>query len=178
MSLKEIRLALHKARTPYFPVTHTGDGFYSIYLKANFGLPFIDIPEDRLLYVGMTRKGFLARDHCATRTVHCSFRRSLACLLKEELGLSPVAKSTRFGTFSEKLFGLPAHGEGKLSHWMKGALYISRVPFSGDVRLAETKLITALKPPLNLTGWTNPEAKMIKAKRQECLRLALKELAA
>ena len=41
-----------------------------------------------------------------------------------------------------------------------------------DPKAVEKELIGLAHPPLNLTGWPNPEAAEIKAKRKHCVELA------
>lgn len=166
--LQDVRDAMHRARSPWYAKDHQGCGFYAIYLKANAELPFVELADDRLLYVGMTKAGFANRDHFAPRSGHsggCTLRRSLGAILKHELKLKARPRSRSAAPYQ---FRFDPAGEHALSEWMKGSLYLSRVPFGSNVDLAEAQLIRAFEPPLNLKGWHNPQAALIKRFRLDC----------
>lgn len=170
--MQETRRALFDARGPWYAKDHEGCGFYAIYLKSNASLAFIDLPDDRLMYIGMTRKGFSKRDHFEPKSGHsggCTFRRSLGAILKHELNLSARPRSR---SSAGHHFRFDPDSEQKLTGWMKGSLYLSRVPFGDNVGLAEAQLIQLFTPPLNLLGWDNPQASLIKRFRQECSKEA------
>ncbi|WP_084398463.1 GIY-YIG nuclease family protein [Henriciella aquimarina] len=173
--ISDIRKTLHAARGPWFAKDHTGSGFYAIYLKANADLPFIGLPEDRLLYIGMTQSGFSERDHFEPKRGHsggCTLRRSLGAILKYRLNLSARRRSAGASQTAYTHYRFDPRGEQTLSEWMQGALYLARVPFGENVDLAEARLIRAFTPPLNLTGWANPQAELIKRFRRECMNEA------
>ena len=169
--IQEISVALYQARTPYFSKEHRGSGFYAMYLKANHTLSEIEIAENRLLYVGKTEAGFSYRDHFNPGNGHsgnCSLRRTLGALLKKELSLQAQSRSKRRTKNRFTNYRFTPEGEARLSDWMKGALYVSRVPFEQNVVAAEAMLISGLEPPLNITGWRNPQAERLMALRRTC----------
>ena len=163
--LNDVRRAMVDARGPWYAKDHDGCGFYAIYIKSNCNLPAIEVPEDGLLYIGMTRRGFSQRDHFNPRSGHsgsCTFRRSLGVLLKEQLSLEARPRSRQSAGYH---FRFDIRGEQALSEWMKGSLYLARVPFGENVELAERQLIRAFEPPLNLRGWANPQSYLIERLR-------------
>jgi hypothetical protein len=54
---------------------------------------------------------------------------------------------------------------------MEGQVEVAIHPVA-DPKAVEKELIALASPPLNLTGWANPEAAEIKAKRKHCVELA------
>ena len=171
MSILEIRKALHAARTPWYAKHHQGSGFYGLYLKCDHTMDAIDVPLDGLLYIGMTNAGFSHRDHFYPKSRHsgyCTARRSIGALMRERLKLLPRPRSNRADAMQSNHFRFDPRSEARLSDWMAGAIHVARVPFDGNVEAAENLLITHLTPPLNLTGWANPQAGFIKAQRHAC----------
>ena len=170
--MQDIRTALVQAKGPWYPKPDDGPGFYAIFLKASATLPLISVPDDGLLYVGKTLSGVYSRDHVAPRSGHsgdCTVRRSLGALLRHDLDLDPQPRSLDGNVRTACTnFRFSAAAETRLSNWMMGALYLSRVPHDGDVDAVETVLIEGLRPPLNLKGWANPQAGRIKWLRKQC----------
>ncbi len=174
--IRDIRNALYAARSPYHAMQHVGSGFYAIFLKSDHALPYLHMPDDGLLYIGETRVGFSTRDHSHPRNGHsgfCTVRKSLGALLKTQLSLSVTPPTQAQLRSRKRYFRFTKSGEARLSEWMKGALYFSRVPDKGDVKTIEQTLISKLKPPLNLRGWPNPQSPMVKKRRYECFEEAI-----
>jgi len=52
---------------------------------------------------------------------------------------------------------------------MHDHLRIAQAALAGDVAAQEKELIALMEPPLNLTGWPNPQRALIKRLRAECV---------
>lgn len=59
-------------------------------------------------------------------------------------------------------------GEKRFAAWMDSHLTYGLCPVGANVREIEGRLIKELKPPLNLTGWRNPQAGQLKTLRRVC----------
>lgn len=119
-------------------------------------------PDDRPLYVGKAEHTLAGRDvrtHFATgKTGNSTLRRSLAGLLRDELGLKGMPRNpAKPGHFSN--YGLEAAGDAALTVWMRQHLRLATwsSPPSVDLGHLETELLQDLEPPLNLdkvrTSW-------------------------
>lgn len=171
----EIRTALASAARPWSPDVPPGAGFYAFFLARQGELPGIRVPSDGLLYIGMTKRDFSVRDHFYPPGGHsasCTLRRSLAALLKARLGLSAQPRALGPGWRNVYNYRFPQEQELALSRWMTSHLRVARIPFDGDLVSAEMRLILALEPPLNLTGWQNPQKSRIMTLRRACVREA------
>jgi hypothetical protein len=67
-----------------------------------------------------------------------------------------------------KNYRFAADGEQRLTAWMRQNLLYAHVPLNENVAAAERDLIASLEPPLNLTGWRNPQKMFIKDLRRRC----------
>ncbi len=126
------------------------------------------------LYIGTT--GNLAQrefdTHFASgQTGFSTLRRSLGALLKEELDLVPIPRGTGTSRTNFTNYRFGEDGEERLSDWMTRNLVVAVAPLS-EPDQAEKELIALACPPLNLTGWSNPDASAIKAARKECADIA------
>lgn len=175
MLIQEIRDALYDGRKPAFVSEHKGAGFYGVFLKADHHLPRIRYPQDGLLYIGRTKRGFSERDHVYPKSGHsgyCTLRRTIGALMKDQLQLTPMPKSHVRSSRKDRSFRFQTDCEQRLTEWMSGALYFTRVPHSASVEAVERLLIKHLRPPLNLIGWENPQAKWLRELRYACYRQA------
>ncbi len=144
-------------------------GVYALFLRSGV-LGKISPAEDGLLYIGMTDSSLEARKHFRHKSSGFStLRRSLGSILRAELDLVPIPRSP--GS-SKANFMFAADGEGRLTQWMLANLSYAFAAFSGDRRALERQLIRDRQPPLNLTGWKNPQAGNIKALRALCRQLS------
>jgi hypothetical protein len=161
-------------------VPETGPGVYVHALRPGSELPRVRVAKGAL-YVGMTESSLAARSHFTHK--HSGFstlRRSLGAVLKEKLSLhaeprapGPSASNVRNYRFNEE-------GEQRLTEWMKAHLVYAHLPVGENQRVIESDMILALEPPMNLTGWKNPQAAWIKNVRAQCVeeaRLHLPSLA-
>jgi len=159
-------------------------GVYAFFLDDPSALSPIQVPSkplfrQGLIYIGMTRPNHdFKRDHIdCCDSGGSTLRRSLGAILRDKLDrpLTPLPRN--YGRsqkdFSNYIFDEDA--EKVLTAWMKQHLTMSFVNIDADkrtVRTQETTLIKELEPPLNLTDWDNPQARIIKALRSQCADLA------
>ncbi len=130
----------------------------------------------RLLYVGIapqrastiekpTRRTLRRRlrDHVRGRVARSTLRRSLACLLAEDLGL-------RFGSTSSGKLMLLEDGEARLSAWMASN---ARVAWLGTPKpwvVENAVLARGPRLPLNIKGSTDPfRTELRRIRRMESL---------
>ena len=59
-------------------------------------------------------------------------------------------------------------GETRLTEWMKANLLYDHVPLADGAAIVERDLIADLRPPLKLTGWKNPQRKLLMDLRRVC----------
>lgn len=144
-------------------------GLYAILLASLEALPTVVTGREGLLYLGMTDATLEARSHFAHR--HSGFstlRRSLGALLKDELNLRAVPRSAGSSASNFRNFRFTDDGEVALSDWMNRHLLLAQVPVLVGLAALEKDLIALLEPPLNLTGWPNPQRANLKALRSAC----------
>ena len=140
-------------------------GIYALFLNSG-ALGVISPAEDGLLYIGITDSSLEARNHFRHKSSGFStLRRSLGAILRADLGLVPVPRSP--GS-SAAHFKFAPDGEQRLTQWMVAHLDYAFAVVAGDRRMLEKHLILDRQPPLNLTGWTNPQRRNIKALRALC----------
>ena len=148
-------------------------GIYAILIRTPERLPSITPGRNGLLYLGMTDDGLDARNHFHhAHSGFSTFRRSLGALLKHELSLRPIPRAPGKSRSNVINYRFSDDEERALSEWMQEHLLIAQLPFSGDVRTLEQDAIRLLEPPLNLTGWSNPQRAMLKSLRAECAKQA------
>ncbi len=150
------------------PAIHA-PGIYAILLASPDVLPSITPARAGLLYVGMTNATLEARSHF--RHAHSgfsTFRRSLGALLKGELGLTAIPRGPGSSKTNFQNFRFPDAGERALSEWMDRHLLITQIVVASNLDRFEKELIAHLEPPLNLTGWPNPQRALLKSLRAAC----------
>ena len=146
-----------------------GSGVYALFAReADCLLLEIVLAEDGLLYIG--ESGDLReRDHFVTQ--HSGFsspRRSLGVILKARLGLTAIPRASGPSETNVRNFRFAGEGERQLSTWMRKNLEYAVFPFNGEVRQLEAEIVKACCPPLNLTGWRNPQGRAIRRLRGLC----------
>jgi hypothetical protein len=132
-------------------------------------------PADRRpLYVGKSEDNLAGRDvgdHFTGPSGGSTVRRSLAALLREDLGLKACPRNPdRPGYFAN--YGLEPQSELWLSQWMTECLTLTvwpKLPNTGELRTLEAAVIRELQPPLNLTHVATPWTATVKQLR---LRMA------
>lgn len=144
-------------------------GVYAILLAAPDALPGVAVGREGLLYLGMTRATLEARNHF--RHAHSgfsTFRRSLGAILASDLGLSAIPRGPGASKSNVQNYRFSDEGERALTAWMERHLLIAQMALPGDLARIEKDLIASLEPPLNLTGWPNPQRAALKALRAAC----------
>lgn len=145
-------------------------GLYAIFAASPGCLPDIVLPETGLVYIGQS--GHLAqRNHFKPNNGHSGFsspRRSLGSILKTELSLIAEPRAAGRSETNYKNFRFAGYGEERLSEWMHQNLLCAICRFDGDIASIEKRLIEDYEPPLNLTGWRNPQKTRIQGLRNAC----------
>tara|TARA_R110001606_G_scaffold76871_2_gene177738 strand:- start:39 stop:449 length:411 start_codon:yes stop_codon:yes gene_type:complete len=124
--------------------------------------------DDGLLYIGHNLTGASHLDHFAgalDANRSTSARRSLGALLQRELALEVAPTPLWDDGFS---FAFTADSEVRLSDWMAKALHVAQLPLACDTAQARSLLVRELEPPLNLSGWRNPQRNHILSARRAC----------
>ena len=144
-------------------------GIYALFLKPKAALPSINVSGNGLLYIGMTESSLVIRDHFGHRNSGFStLRRSLGALLKKDLQLKAFPRASGPSRKNVINFRFQNSGEEALTAWMKQNLLAGFACVKGDVRAVERQLILQHEPPLNLTGWHNPQRVYLKSLRKIC----------
>lgn len=144
-------------------------GIYAILLASAGSLPSIAPGRGGLLYVGMTDAMLEARSHFVHRhSGFSTFRRSLGALLRDDLALSFIPRGPGTSKTNFTNYRSTDAGEQALTDWMNSHLHLAQAAALDGLGSLENDLIALLKPPLNLTGWPNPQRPMLKALRAAC----------
>jgi hypothetical protein len=150
-----------------------GTGVYALALHDQDALPLVTPGREGLLYVGMTEDSLEVRNHFIHQhSGFSSLRRSLGALLKDRLGLRAVRRARGASRTNVVNYRFEDAGEQRLTDWMRAHLLAAQAPVAAGVRAIEKAVIAELEPPLNLTGWTNPQRGLVKAVRAACVREA------
>ena len=146
-------------------------GVYALFLREHATVPEIHHGNLGLLYIGMTESGLAARNHFAASTSSfSSIRRTLGALLRGQLKLHVIPRGTGQSSTNTKNFCFSESSERRLTDWMERYLNYGFCEVGGnDVGKIERRLINELQPPLNLTGWHNPDAVRLRALRHACI---------
>jgi len=137
-----------------------------VWVQLGLGPPV----DRRPLYVGKSEDdlaGRDVRDHFSGPSGGSTVRRSLAALLREDLGLKACPRNPdRPGYFAN--YGLETQSELRLSHWMSECLTLAvwpKLAKAGELRTLEEAVIRQLHPPLNLTHSVTPWTATVKQLR-------------
>ncbi|HEY5196234.1 MAG TPA: hypothetical protein VIJ51_04350 [Solirubrobacteraceae bacterium] len=145
-------------------------GVYAWFLADGATLGQVSNPAGGPVYVGVT--GNLAEREFEThfaagKTGFSTLRRSLGAILKAQLDLRGRPRGTGASKTNYTNYKFDDGGEQRLSAWMHKNLRVgTRALEHPQVR--EPELIILACPPLNLTGWANPEAATIRELRKAC----------
>jgi hypothetical protein len=142
-------------------------GIYANFLQPRGLLLPIKPGVNGLLFIGVTPDGLDARNHfLAPDSSTSDLRRTLGAILRNHLGLhaGPVADPA-----NAENFRFIQDGEIILSRWMRANLLASTAPAEGELALLHARLIVEHQPPLNLTGWDNPQAAVVQKFRGMCV---------
>jgi hypothetical protein len=132
-------------------------GVYALYLNYASILPEIACPHDMPLYIGKAdgAGGLKRRCHFYGGTRNHSPRKSLACLLEDELALRAVPIKNRDGSY--KTWGLDSDSERCMDGWMHANLSLAIFATPHAARI-EKKLLLEWAAPLNLKGCAQSSA--------------------
>ena len=143
-------------------------GVYAIFAKNRDCLLPIAIPASGLIYVGLATD-LESRNHFkAQSSGFHSPRRSIGAILKSQLELRAIPRSRGRSDSNWQSYKFEPDGEYRLTEWMNANLEYAIYPYVGDIRVLEKSLIHENEPPINLTGWKNPQKKQIQSLRNEC----------
>jgi hypothetical protein len=146
-----------------------GPGVYALFLAKGSRSIGITGHSD-VLYVGMTESSLDVRNHfTCSHSGFSSPRRSLGAVLKEDLRLRCIPRAPGTSKTNITNFRFQPDGEERLTEWMLQNLTCNVCPVERrEIRSTETRLISELRPLLNLTGWRNPDARWLRVLRGRC----------
>lgn len=154
------------ASVPDTPGLYAVHGGADVWAILGLGAP----PDGRPLYLGKAERSLAGRDvrtHFATgKTGSSTLRRSLAGLLRDQLGLSAMPRNpAKPGHFSN--YGLDAVSDEALTVWMRTHLRVSAWSSPPDAHLGEleTALLLSLEPALNIDKVRTPWRAQVRAGR-------------
>jgi hypothetical protein len=101
-------------------------------------------------------------------------RRSVGALLKDELLLAARPRGTGTSKTNYTNYRFDEEGERRLTDWMREHLRVAAYAIA-NVPKVESELIGLACPPLNLTGWDNPDRAEIKRLRKQCAEEARRQ---
>jgi hypothetical protein len=129
-------------------VLDASSGVYALFLREGTDLPRTEPVPGGLIYVGQAKGagGLKRRCHFHGKTKNHSPRKSLAVLLMDTLGLTPVLVKK---PNAPDTWGLDLESDARLSAWMHANLELA-VKVCQDVDRCETELVLQYAPPLNL----------------------------
>jgi hypothetical protein len=160
---------LSRASTPSVVAAIHEPGIYAISLAPSSVLSGIIAGKDGVLYIGMTSATLDARSHFRhSHSGFSTFRRSLGALLKDELDLTAIPRGAGASASNFRNYRFSDFGEQALTNWMNRNLLMAQAAVAANVAELEMRLIAELKPPLNLTGWPNPQRTALKTLRAKC----------
>ena len=136
-------------RGPRSAFTLTTDkGVYALFLRKGLVLAGVTSRDDGLLYIGKAEgsDGFKGRCHFDARTKNHSPRKSLAVLLLDKLGLTPVLVSK---PNSASTWGLDQASDARLSEWMYSNLDLA-LEVCAEPDRRESELVARFAPVLNV----------------------------
>lgn len=147
-------------------------GVYAWFLAKGATLAKVSNPAGGAIYIGKSSN--LAQREFDThfavgKTGFSTLRRSLGAILKDKLSLSCEPRGTGTSKTNFINYRFDDAGEARLSEWMIQHLRVGTyaVDFD-DLQAHEAQMIALACPPLNLTGWKNPEARAIRELRKVC----------
>lgn len=149
-------------------------GVYAFFLAEGARVPGVAHPGSDALYVGLS--GNLAQREfdthfAAGKSGFSTLRRSLGALMRTSLALHPRPRGSGASATNYRNYRFDDAGEERLSGWMRDHLLVG-VHALAEPAAIERALIALARPPLNLKGWSNPDATTVKAARKECAELA------
>jgi hypothetical protein len=159
------------------PPSPDGPGVYALFLAPGASLPGIESGEEGLLYIGMSEARLGTRDHIGghEHSGGSTVRRSIGAMLKSEDFRLEAEPRAAAGSGKDCVnYRFTNDGEQRLTEWMQRHLICKCYAVAWDkVRQVEKGLIERFRPPLNLTGWENPQRATIKRRRKQCMKEAI-----
>lgn len=145
-------------------------GLYAYFTDHPNQLRPILVPANGMLYIGMTYSSLDARCHFEhAHSGFSTFRRSLGAILKEQLLLRASPRAPGSSRSNVLNYRFDPDGESRLTEWMRANLTYSYREIADNVAAVEKGRIEMECPPLNLTGWKNPQRAEIKRLRAVCV---------
>ena len=176
MKVQHVANAMLQAKRPWQPGLWSGPGFYAIYLRPGACLSGAGLSRERLVYIGNSQSGCTLVQHFAPPNGDSrasDLRQTIGALLMQELGLSARSHGRLSGLFRMNTqLSFTPESEDRLDAWMQANLECAFIPFRGDACAASWILVSSLRPALNLSGWKNPQAGMIRSLRRKMARRA------
>jgi GIY-YIG catalytic domain len=145
-------------------------GIYALFAGDGSAIPGISGDPDRPIYIGsstnLAQREFETHFR-STSTGFSTIRRTLGALLEERLDL--VARPRGQGKTRQDFYcyRFELDGEDRLTDWMTANIHVAVQP-TGEYVAAERELTGRAQPPLNLSGWANPDAVEIKRRSKAC----------
>ena len=159
-------------KTTADPFNRPGMGLYKIYAADRANLPGIELPSNRLVYIGKSLEFRTRRHFQSGATGSSTLRRSIGAILKSELDLRAVPRG-RGQTDRDCInYKFNVACEERLSEWMRSNLEVEFHPVDPGtpergIEDLEIEMINREHPLLNL--WKgNPYKEMIKELRKIC----------
>jgi hypothetical protein len=121
------------------------------------------------IYLGMTDSSLKQRLHFTHE--HSGFstlRRTLGALLKTSLNLRAIPRGSGPSQTNVQNYRFPDEDERRLTDWMNCHLTYGFAVIANDITAVEQALTRELRPPLNLTGWPNPQRQYVRTLRDAC----------
>jgi hypothetical protein len=147
----------------------TSAGIYALYTVTLYFFAGIEADPTRPLYLGMTEDSLEVRNHFGHKSSSFSSpRRSLGAALKKDLELSAIPRGSGRSVKDITNYHFGNGGEENLSTWMAHNLRYSFSVVEEGIRQFERELIEEFQPPLNLTGWKNPQKPLLMKLRKVC----------
>jgi hypothetical protein len=154
-------------------------GLYALFLNDPAALKDLAVSPSGLLYVGASGSSLEARNHFThADSGFSSPRRSLGALLKGKLGLRAIARGSGASPSNARNYRFTPDGEQCLTAWMMEHLDYAFTVVEREAEAVERCLIAGVEPPLNLTGWPNPQRRQLRHLRALCHAEARQDLEA
>ena len=149
-------------------------GVYTMFLTQPALLAPFPVGHEGLIYLGKCNE-LCAREFevhfSPLKTGYSSLRQLLGAILKEKLALQALPRGPGESETVVRNFRFRRDGDERLTDWMREHVRIGVHPCE-NYKAIEPELLVRLQPTLNLTGWKNPQAGVIKQLRKACVEEA------
>lgn len=140
-------------------------GIYAIFLKNGVNLGEIAEGRGQIIYIGEAKNLNLRNHFDAKDSGFSTLRRSIGAILKTELDLKAIPRSSGSG---KNAFKFNSVSERKISAWMHQNLESSFALIKVGYKELEKELVGLAEPLLNLTLWDNLDKTKIGELRSVC----------